>query len=119
MSDLNDHLISQTPENDAEQERAADKTSPSTDLLAELQEELRKVTNAHIQTSILLAQMTLLCRDVKAWLYDGPMTDLDKRITFGDRLDDILIQANVQCVGHGTPCTDDTVVGTPNRKEEK
>lgn len=67
---------------------------PSGALLAEVQEELRKVTNAHIADRVLLAQLTTLCREISDWLWDGPMTDLDKRIIFADRLKATLKQAN-------------------------
>lgn len=65
-------------------------------LLAEAQEELRKVTNAHIADRLLLAQLTTLCREISDWLWYGPMTDLDKRIKFADRLEATLKQAGAQ-----------------------
>ena len=61
--------------------------------LAEVQEELRKVTNAHIADRLLLAQLTTLCREISDWLWDGPMTDLDKRSAFADRLNATLKHA--------------------------
>jgi len=76
------------------------------------------VTNAHIADRILLAQLTTLCREICDWLRDGPMTDLDKRIAFADRLQATLKQANAEAHGRAVARTVQPLVGASESPKE-